>query len=157
MDYFVDDAIESDAAEDLGDPALRDLHRYWTARRGTRRWPARDDVDPLDLKPLLGRLALLETVGGGDAMQFRYRLFGTSFVDWFGFDMTGRMIDDWPKPEYRAVMTASYREVVTAGRPFRRLRRFVKDGHLLRYEALMLPLGDAAQVTMILVAQVFID
>ena len=58
MDYFVDDAIESDAAEDLGDPALRDLHRYWTARRGTRRWPARDDVDPLDLKPLLGRLAL---------------------------------------------------------------------------------------------------
>lgn len=157
MDYFVDDAIESDAAEDLGDPALRALFRYWTARRGARRWPARDDIDPLDLKPLLGQLVLLETVGSGETMRFRYRLFGTSFVDWFGFDMTGRMIDDWPKPEYRAVMTASYREVVVAGRPFRRLRRFVKDGRLLRYEALMLPLGDATQVTMILVAQVFID
>jgi hypothetical protein len=158
MKYFVDDSASSDRAEDLGDPTLRMLYRYWDERRGTRRWPSRSDIDPLDLKPLLGRLVLLETVRDGDAPpRFRYRLFGTAFVDWFGFDMTGRMIDDWPAPEYRAVMNASYRDLVATGRPVRRLRRFIKDERILRYEAVMLPLGDAAQVTMILVAQVFID
>jgi len=159
MDFYIDHREASDRAEDLGHPALRDLHRYWDAKRGGRAWPSRSDIDPLDFKPLLGSIVLLETVGdrtGGKPPGFRYRLFGTSFVDWFGFDMTGLTIDDWPAPEYRAVMNASYREVVEAGRPFRRLRRFVKDSRTLNYEAVMLPLGDATQVTMVLAAQVFI-
>ncbi|MEK9970742.1 MAG: PAS domain-containing protein [Ferrovibrio sp.] len=160
MEYFVDDSTSSDLAEDLENPALRALFSYWTDKRGVRAWPARSDFDPLDLKPLLGHLALLDVIrtNAADASpRFRYRLFGTAFAEWFGFEMTGRMIDDWPVPEYRAVMTASYREVVSAGRPFRRLRRFIKDGRLLRYEAVMLPLGTGPLVDMVLVAQVFID
>lgn len=146
--------------EDLELPMLRDLYTYWLARRGTAAWPSRRAIDPLDLKPLLGHIALLEIVDPADAgapAQFRYRLFGTHFVEWFGFDMTGRLIDDWPAPEYRALMNASYREVATAGRPFRRLRSFVKDNRVLHYEALMLPLGPPARVEQVLVAQVFID
>ncbi|WP_341899207.1 PAS domain-containing protein [Ferrovibrio terrae] len=166
MNHFTDGRIiaGSDRAEDLEQPILRDFHRYWLDRRGARRWPARADIDPLDLKPLLGNIALLDVVHEPDVAappRFRYRVFGTGFVEWFGFDMTGRMIDDWPAPEYRAVMNASYREVAAAGRPFRRLRSFVKDNRILRYEALMLPLGidsgdSAAQrVGQIIVAQVF--
>jgi hypothetical protein len=161
-------ADASDRAEDLEQPALRDFLRYWNEKRGTRRWPSRSDIDPLDFKPLLGHIVLLDVVyddAAGAEPRFRYRLFGTTFVDWFGFDLTGRMIDDWPEPEYRAVMNASYREVVTTGRPFRRLRRFVKDDRSLRYEALMLPLGIDAnsadsrsdRVTQIIAAQVFRD
>jgi hypothetical protein len=162
MDHVVDSRSHaaSDRAEDLQQPALRDFYRYWLDKRGTRPWPARADIDPLDLKPLLGSIALLQVVYADDATappRFRYRLFGTGFVNWFGFEMTGRMIDDWPAPEYRAVMNASYREVVTAERPFRRLRSFVKDGRVLRYEALMLPLGQAQRIEQVIVAQAFFD
>lgn len=166
MNHFTDGRIiaGSDRAEDLEQPSLRNFHRYWLDKRGTRRWPSRADIDPLDLKSLLGSIALLDVVHGADVTtppRFRYRVFGTRFVEWFGFDMTGRMLDDWPAPEYRAVMNASYREVAMAGRPFRRLRSFVKDNRVLRYEALMLPLGNdsgdgtASHIEQIIVAQVF--
>jgi hypothetical protein len=146
--------------EHLVHPMLRSLYSYWLARCGSAAWPLRSTIDPLDLKPLLGHIALLEAEYGADSvvpLRFRYRLFGTHFVEWFGFDMTGRLIDDWPAPEYRVLMNASYREVTVAGRPFRRLRSFVKDNRVLRYEALMLPLGAPARVEQIMVAQVFTE
>jgi len=145
-------------AEDVELPALQDFHAYWLARRGNAPWPPRMALDPLDLKPLLGHITLMDVIRPPAGPQrFRYRLFGTAFVEWFGFDLTGKTIDDWPQPEYRDYLNASYREVVAAGRPFRRYRSVVKDGRLLRYEALMLPLGPPAQIDQVIIAQFFLD
>lgn len=154
-----DHEIPRDGVADIQLPVLRAFWRYWDERRAGARWPARTAIDPLDLKPMLGHIALLEVVRSTAeaAPRFRYRLFGTSFVEWFGFDMTGRMIDDWPQPEYRDLMNASYREVVEAGRPFRRYRSFVKDGRILHYEGVMLPLGDADGVSQVMTGQFFLD
>lgn len=154
-----DREIARDSVTDLELPVLRDFWRYWDDRRAGAPWPARTALDPLEMKPMLGHIALLDVIrAAGDApLRFRYRLFGTGFVEWFGFDMTGRMIDDWPQPEYRDHMNASYREVVAAGRPFRRQRRFVKDERLLHYEAVLLPLGDADRITQVITGQFFLD
>ena len=154
-----DHEIPRDSIADIELPVLRDFHRYWDACRGAARWPARQAIDPLDMKPMLGHVAILDVVEqAADRLpHFRYRLFGTAFVEWFGFDMTGRLIDDWPQPEYRDLMNTSYREVVAAGRPFRRYRSFVKDSRILHYEGLMLPLGRPDRIEQIMVGQFFLD
>jgi hypothetical protein len=151
--------VPRDSIADIESPALRAFWRYWEEKRGAAPWPPRAAIDPLDLQPMLGHIALLDVIHGetGAPPRFRYRLFGTAFVEWFGFDMTGRTIDEWPQPEYRDLMIASYREVVAAGRPFRRYRSFVKDGRILHYEGLMLPLGDATTIRQVMVGQFFLN
>lgn len=147
----------ANTAADIEQAALRDFHRYWDERRGGARWPPRSAIDPLDLKPLLGSLVIVDVLhdGGGAPPRFRYRLFGSSLVQWFGFDMTGKTIDDWPGAEYGAYLNASYREVVAAARPFRRKRSIVKDNRILRYESLMLPLGRGERIEQVIAAQQF--
>jgi hypothetical protein len=64
---------------------------YWEERRGSRRMPARRDLDPVDLAPVLPHLQLIDVVLPD---RFRYRLVGTALVDAFGRDYTGRFVDE---------------------------------------------------------------
>ncbi|MBL8838301.1 MAG: PAS domain-containing protein [Alphaproteobacteria bacterium] len=145
------------AIGDIADPGLRRLFDYWERKRGRRRWPARADIDPLDLRDLLGSIVIVDVVPGdaGAPPRFRYRLFGTKIVERVGFEMTGKFIDEWADPEYRDYLNWSYAEVYHAARPFRRLRRLVKDDRIMNYESLMLPLGPADRIEQILACQIF--
>jgi hypothetical protein len=71
-------------------PFLSTLHGYWTARRGNRPMPARTDIDPVDLKPLLPVLILIDVVL--DARRYVYRLVGTREVEMRGADPTGKAV-----------------------------------------------------------------
>jgi hypothetical protein len=66
-----------------------DLYRLWEAKRGDRLYPTRGDFDPIELKPWLGRVTLLDVLPG-PPMDFRYRLCGSQTVEEFGIDLTGR-------------------------------------------------------------------
>lgn len=77
------------------------LYRYWQGMRETAASgephgiPVWKSVNPLDLKPWLGRLQLLEYEE--DIGTFRVRLHGTILREWFGTDLTGmslREIDE---------------------------------------------------------------
>ena len=88
------------AESDL-DVRLRGLAGYWDSKRAGRRFPARADLDPLELKGLLGFLLLVDVVrqdsdssGQPGGLRFRYRLFGTEFVFYHGSDLTGRWLDE---------------------------------------------------------------
>jgi hypothetical protein len=71
-------------------PSLLTLHEYWTARRGSRPMPARTDIDPIDLKPLLPVLILIDVVA--DARRYVYRVVGTHEVEIRGADPTGKPV-----------------------------------------------------------------
>ncbi|WP_420405475.1 PAS domain-containing protein [Nisaea sp.] len=47
-----------------------------------------EDFDPIDVKPALGSIVVLEPTD--DYEGYRYRLYGSQVVDTYGFDLTGR-------------------------------------------------------------------
>ena len=72
--------------------SLRNLYNYWNARRGARLMPARGDLDPVDLKPILPVLILIDVVL--DERRYIYRLVGTREVEMRGSDPTGKAVQD---------------------------------------------------------------
>jgi hypothetical protein len=121
-------------------PSLRRLYGYWDEKRDGRRFPARADVDPLELGFVLGNLSLIDVLH--DPLRFRIRLQGTLAASRLGYDMTGRFVDEIPDPEYRQVVLQTYRDVVEQGRPLRDVRETMLDSRSHRYEIVWLPLSD---------------
>jgi hypothetical protein len=65
------------------DSRLHRLFEYWDRKRGPRAMPARRDIEPTDLVPLLPHLMMVDVEEGP---RFRYRVFGTAVVEAFGSD-----------------------------------------------------------------------
>jgi hypothetical protein len=135
------------------DPRLRDLLRYWSRKRSSRRWPSRADIDPLDLKPVLGHINMIEAVPQPEGPpRFRYRLFGTEFVFYHGHDLTGHWLDEIADPGFRAELIAMYTGIVQSGE-----MRMLSYDYMLatgphRFQALALPLSeDGRSVGLIMV------
>lgn len=119
---------------------LRRLYQYWLQKRGDRPMPARRDMDPLDLRFVLGDIALVEVLR--DPLRYRFRLDGTRQVERFGVDMTGKMLDDLPDTTMRRLTEQSYGNVVASGKPAAYQRDVMTEGRVFVYEVAMLPLQD---------------
>ncbi len=145
-----------DFASALEDQRLVRLYRYWDAKRQGRPYPARRDIDPLDFPYVLGQMMLIDVAY--DPLRFRFRLYGTELVDRMGFDMTGKMLEEHPLPEFRDFLERGWREVLDTGRPAHVFfNRFVDD-RARRFESLRLPLAtDGAKIDMIMVTAVLTD
>lgn len=100
---------------DFKEPKLASLWDYWAARKAARRYPDRADFDPVDMRPWLGHLMLVELVEG----RWVYRLYGTYFVETFRREMTGKGIDELPAEQAR-VLQEEYDAVRTTGEPVMR-------------------------------------
>ena len=149
---------------DLTDPRLAALYAYWDGKRADRSMPARGDIDPVEMRPWLGNLLLIDVTPDG---RFVYRLYGTRFVDSFGLDMTGRSVDELPADQ-RDRVRSDYEAVRSTGQPRARLYTALFDSspsglrpatattlrtpQVVTWERLVLPLGETAQtVAMLLV------
>ncbi|MGO8919192.1 MAG: response regulator [Stellaceae bacterium] len=143
--------LREDLTTDIEDPRLRRLFDYWLDRKGSRRWPARRDIDPLDLGYMLGHLMLLDVVG--EPLRFRVRLHGTAMTETAGYELTGKWIDELPISDYRTYVLARCEALVASGEPTVVHHNRVLDGKRRRYEALWLPFSDdGTGVTMLLCA-----
>lgn len=82
------------AADAIVDGRLRALVEYWARVRGAgRAAPARNDLNPADMQPLLPWVMLLDVVNG----DYRYRLVGTGIDGLFGRALTGSTLrQSWP-------------------------------------------------------------
>lgn len=138
------------------DADLRRLFAFWKERKGARLAPSRADMDPLNLRYILGNLLLVDVLR--DPLRFRYRLCGTNVVTRAGFDLTGRFVDEHPEPQFREVALERYRLVLEIGGPHHTLRDAALDGRTRRYEVLMLPLAsDGTEIDMIMVGMKYFD
>jgi hypothetical protein len=61
-----------------GEARVLEFHRYWLARRGERRFPTRDDIEPTDIPHLLSGVLLLDVHYA--PLDFEYRLIGGDIV-----------------------------------------------------------------------------
>jgi hypothetical protein len=143
--------------EAIINPRLLRLYDYWRERRGDRRFPARADIDPLDLAFLMGNLILIDVVES-DPPGFFIRLHGTNLVNRAGYELTGKMLNDLPITEFRQLAMQTFTRVATTGEPFHGNRDRVLDERSRRYETLILPLSkDGKRVDMLLAGLIYAD
>jgi len=94
----------------------RELYDYWLDCAGSRRMPARSDLDPLRRVPkLLPSIGLIDVGHGLDDAWFR--LAGTRLHDVYGEEITGKRVDEiftGPAADYWRRVHAS---VVESGMP----------------------------------------
>lgn len=133
------------AESDL-DPRLKGLLRYWEDKRAGRRFPARADIDPLDLKPVLGNIVMVDVVSQEDgSVRFRYRLFGTEFVFYHGADLTGHWLDEIPNTGFRDALISMYHTVIDDGGVRMVSYDYMLESRRHRFQAVILPLSSDNQ------------
>lgn len=128
---------------------LQRLLGYWHEKRGGRAFPQRTDLDPIDLRFMLDRIALVEIHGEAER-RYKLRLVGTWWTEKHGFEATGTWLENWPNPAQLKVTLASYEALLAQRQPILLLRNEMVDGAVLNYEAMLLPFSeDGMQISMI--------
>lgn len=124
------------------------LVRLWESKRGAREMPTRRDIDATELKPWMGKLAILEVIDGGD--DFRYRLYGSKLRSRLACDHTGRRVSELALWDVETVL-ADYRACVVRREPVLLVRQQRYQRRELELTKLMLPLSvDAGGVDQII-------
>jgi len=128
---------------------------YWSAKRGTRLFPARRDIDPVELPPkILPNIAIVavEHCENTDA-RFSYRLVGTNVVRYFGTDVTGRPFKEvFSTPEELRSERSHYFHVLETGEiHFVSAQLKIPGREFLSSTRMLLPLAsDGQTIDMIL-------
>ncbi|MCW0234841.1 MAG: hypothetical protein OJJ21_14675 [Ferrovibrio sp.] len=127
------------------------LLEFWTANRGADGSPPRRSaLDPLALPPaVLPGLILMELHPGpppgseerpGDPWRFHYRLVGTAIVEMFGFDPTGRFLDEiGDTPEIRLNISRLNQAIATGQPHISRSSFMIPSREFMQVERLTLP------------------
>lgn len=124
-------------------PSLQFLHDYWTRLRGTRRAPTPREIDPVEMRPILGNVMLVDVEDHG--ARFRYTLYGARLVDSAAFDWTGRTTREMaeatrvPSPIF---YDACYRAVLARPMPLLTISHGAPVLAVKIWARLILPLGD---------------
>ncbi|MBI3515811.1 MAG: PAS domain-containing protein [Proteobacteria bacterium] len=130
------------APEQLAAPPLRFLLEQWLRLTQGIGLPLARKINPFELEPALGYLVLLEPTGGGH--DFRFRLYGSRFAELSGFDMTGKLLSEYPVSAYAAEFgIAVYRAAMHRRRPLYTRNR-VGAKFPRRWRRLVLPYADAS-------------
>ena len=123
---------------------FRFLLGYWNRLRGPRIGPSRREIDPVELKRVLPRLALVDVLSS--RKDLRFRLVGTDIHNLHNCDLTGRLVSHLRPDAYRDMLLEHFLEVAATGRPNAHEVRFVTAAGLSRhYAALRLPLSTDGQ------------
>jgi len=139
----------SDLLSTIEDEALQRLYRYWSDKRGTRRFPARRDIDPLEFIYILGWVTLVDVTHA--PLRFRFRLYGSELARRLGTDLTGKYLDEHPQREFGALLQQSWQQVVERGEPSCVRYERVINGEVRQWESLRMPMSsDGTTVDMLL-------
>lgn len=119
---------------------IRGMFDYWELKRGSRFAPARSDLDPVDMKPWLPGVLIVDVVSYPD--QLVYRLAGSRAVSMRGSDPTGKTVGE-------RFFGADLEEILENYRLAIQDKRVVyeydhtpsKDGFLEEAETIFLPLS----------------
>jgi hypothetical protein len=137
----------------IDDPRLYQLYRYWKAKCAGRAMPARRDIDPLEMKWLLGNLSLIDV--RQDQPDFRFRLAGSNVVALFGKELTGRAVTEARYCGKRPPLAQQCGDVATSQVPSFLVMVLGVDHRRIIYRHLVLPLSsDGRNVDLLLAAAV---
>lgn len=125
----------------LASDKLRFLRTHWDSLRHDAGIPRFSAVDPLNMRPILGYVILLEAVDGG--RDFRYRLFGSVIAAVSEVELTGKLASELvastPVIEFGL---ASYRAAFRRQLPLYTVRTPVGAYRTAQWHRLAMPLAD---------------
>jgi hypothetical protein len=143
-----------DRLSEITEPPLRRFYSYWLERKGTRRFPARRDIDPLDFSYVLGHIMMVDVLR--DPLRFRVRVHGTEMARRAHYELTGKLLDELPISDYRSYVIERCTHLVETGEPMLVHHDRELDGRYHHYEAVWLPLSDnGAIVTQLICALIY--
>jgi len=125
---------------EINDKKLERLYRYWCDKRGSRGMPARADIDPLELRDLMGSLFLIDVAR--KPLRFRYRLAGGRIVELVGNELTGRSVDEFKYMNARLPLREQCGDVVENLRPAFMVMLVGRMGKRMICRQLVLPLSS---------------
>ena len=120
---------------------LQSLYDYWNDKRGSRKAPARSDIDPLDFVKLLPCILMYDVLR--DPLDFRMRLFGTRLVSVSDQDFTGKMLNQIFPNDVQATFRKELTDICETFEPSVACydgKWMSKD--FVSYERLILPLSE---------------
>jgi hypothetical protein len=131
-----------------GSPDALALLAYWQDKRAGRRFPARADIDPLELRRFIGDISLIDVRRA--PLDFVYRIAGTRLAGDAGYDLTGRSVREIRPAAWADFVFEQLSEALAAATP--RLHRIELrvGGDAISYLRLTLPLGQDDTVSMLL-------
>jgi hypothetical protein len=122
-------------------PEIRLFYAYWDGKRQGRRFPARADLDPLDIPSLLRHIFLIDV--RPELPRLTYRVFGTALVELFKRDLTGQEVGAGLRPEQIPGLRDRYARILRDGMPFyHRDRMHETTNDYSEVERVILPLSD---------------
>lgn len=103
---------------DLKDPAVRFMLDYWNGKRGPRKMPSPDELDPVEFARHMPNLQLIEV--HYDPLDFSYRLLGESVADVHGGNYRGNKVRDLDRLSegFGTMMFELFQLVALRGRPY---------------------------------------
>lgn len=149
------EVVWSPKAHDLAAPPLSFLSGHWSSLSDGG-LPHIRQIDPLELRPALGYVMLLDAVDGG--RDFRYRLYGSKIAQISNLDMTGRLLSEHPASTYVAEFgIAVYRAALIRRESIYTTRKPTMAEFTACWQRLAMPLvDDSGAVVRLLAATVAI-
>lgn len=142
--------------QQIDDPRLRQVYRYWDDLRGSRFAPSYAEVDPVAIPKLLSCLLITEVETTPQGRRYRYRLCGTEVEQNFGSPMRGRYIDSLMQGPYLTYIQSLYDRLVAQRSAIYTVSSYHQKA--LDTKRLMLPLSsDGVSVDTVLAGQVFMQ
>ena len=142
---------------EIRDDRLQGLFRYWGSKLHGRPMPARADLDPLEMRPWLGNLVLVD-FPASNLKEYRIRLEGVNVVQFYGSSRTGRGIEVMTSEMERQVVLPQYFSVVETRIPAYFEAEFISSEGVLTYQhKLILPLSDDGDRVNMTLAGIYFD
>ncbi len=129
----------------LDHPTLRFLYDYWHGLPCPRDLPAQESVDPVQMRPALGYILLLDVLPSGD--DFVYRLYGSGIAGVAGQDWTGWSVAamcEKTKLRFGSYYRAMYRASLLSRRPIYSEHFSPSFLSARSWQRIVLPLVDAS-------------
>ncbi len=135
-------AFQFVAPETLESAPIRIGFEYWRYRRGSRRYPSRNDIHPRDITAALQNMSLLKVEGD----DFIYRIVGDGVVRAYDIPIQNRRISDivYDEPGFGTIVIPLLRKVVETGEPVAirgTTGHDVTRANFTDYANVLLPLG----------------
>lgn len=127
------------SVDDLPRDGLRFLLTYWQGKETDGALPLADDLDPIDLRPALGNIMLVDVLD--DGRDFRYRLYGSAIAFISSGDKTGHSVIDFEGIAAQFFYIV-YRAALIRQRPIYTHHYPTGTSNFRRWHRLLLPLAD---------------
>lgn len=137
------EALEPSASFDA--PEFAPLQSLWLAKRDGGKAPSWRSFDPIELKPWIGNLAVIDAPNDSrkeSLADYRYRLWGTRLTELFGADLTGKFLREAGYGAHEPRMRQLFGAVTTGQIALSSGSVYWQDRGYRRFRSIFLPLSS---------------